>query len=327
MDRSTCALVTGGAGFLGSELVAQLLHAGWRVRALDNLATGTWDNLPDHANLERLQGDICDRALLPHALNGITAVFHLACLNLRYSLAHPEETHAVNATGTLRLLEAIRHCSPDLQRFLHVSSCEVYGTALTTPITESHPNFPTTPYGASKLAGEAHARAYALCYGLPVTIVRPFNIYGPRCHHEASSGEVIPKFLLRSQTALPLIVFGDGRQTRDFTHVSDTARGLIQAAASPHTLGQTLNLGSGTEISIVALARLIAPHAAIQFHPSRPGDVTRLIACTARARQWLNWQPRIPLTEGLQSLRSWYNTRQPASALLQSESIRNWVNP
>ena len=158
------ALVTGGAGFIGSELVRQLVAAGRDVVAFDNLANGRWEHL-DGVPATRAEGDIRDPRALARILPGVSTVFHLACLGVRHSLRAPEETHEVNATGTLLLLEAAR--AAGVERFVYVSSSEVYGSAQTVPMNENHPTFPTTAYGASKLAGEAYARAFFLSYSLP----------------------------------------------------------------------------------------------------------------------------------------------------------------
>ncbi|HYL78867.1 MAG TPA: NAD-dependent epimerase/dehydratase family protein [Bryobacteraceae bacterium] len=312
------ALVTGGAGFIGSELVSQLVAAGWRVTVIDNLATGRWENLDGLDGVERLTQDIRDLPELPDC----SVVFHLACLGVRHSIRAPRETHEVNATGTLAVLEAAR--SAGVQRFVYVSSSDVYGSAQCVPMTEQHPTFPSTAYGASKLAGEAYARAYNLSYGLPTVVVRPFNTYGPRCHHEGDSGEVIPKFLLRAQAGCPLVIFGDGEQTRDFTYVSDTAQGILQAGICADAVGRTFNLGSGREVSINTLARL-AKGVRIVHEPSRPGDITRLVADATLARELLGFESRVKLEDGLERLRAWYRSRGvPAEKLLQEEVVHNW---
>ena len=312
------AVVTGGAGFIGSELVSHLVEAGWHVIVIDNLATGRWENLDGLGGIERRTMDVREVRELPEA----SVVFHLACLGVRHSLHSPRETHEVNATGTLTLLEAAR--ASGVKRVVHVSSSEIYGTAQTVPMTEEHPAFPSTPYGASKLAGEAYARAYHLSYGLPVVVVRPFNTYGPRGHHEADSGEVIPKFLLRARVGLPLVIFGDGEQTRDFTYVSDTARGILAAGVRAGVVGRTFNLGSGRETSINMLTRLCGGEA-VREAP-RPGDVRRLVADSTLARELLGFEARVGLEQGLERLRTWY-ARPHASAedLLREEIVHNWL--
>src|SRR5262249_19571733 len=159
----------------------------------------------------------------------------------------PAVNHEVNATATLRLLSAAQGIG--VKRFVYVSSSEIYGTARWVPMTEDHPAFPMTVYGASQLAGECYTRAYWPTYGFPTVVVRPFNAFGPRSHHEGDCGEVIPKFLLRCLAGRPLIIFGDGSQTRDFTYVADTARGIMLAGLAPDTIGETINLGTGREVT------------------------------------------------------------------------------
>jgi UDP-glucose 4-epimerase len=238
------------------------------------------------------------------------------------------ENHEVNATGTLKLIAAARDAG--VLRFVYVSSSEVYGTAQTVPMTEDHPTRPATVYGASKLAGEAYARAFHATYGYPTVVVRPFNAYGPRCHHEGDSGEVIPKFLLRSLARRPMVIFGDGLQTRDFTFVTDTARGIRLAGDSDAAVGSTVNLGSGKEVTIRELAGHVAVSAswmdpAIVHERQRPGDVTRLYADTARAQDLLGYQASVPLEEGLARLREWYiASGVPPARLLEQEVVRNW---
>lgn len=321
MRRSDSILVTGGAGFIGSELVRELAAEGHNVLVLDNLATGRWGNL-DGIRAECIEGDVRDRALAG-LLKNVSTVYHLACLGVRHSLHAPVETHEVNAGGTLVLLEAARRAG--VERFVHVSSSEVYGPAQSAPMTEQHPVLPTTVYGASKLAGEAYARAYHRTYGFPAVIVRPFNSFGPRCHHEGDSGEVIPKFLLRAKAGRPLVVFGDGEQSRDFTYVRDTAHGIRLAGIPSGAIGRTFNLGSGREISINNLARMIAPAARVVHEAPRPGDVRRLVADATLAHDVLGFRPRVTLQQGLSLLSDWHEQQRiPAERLLEAEIVRSW---
>jgi UDP-glucose 4-epimerase len=206
----------------------------------------------------------------------------------------------------------------------------VYGTAQRVPMTEDHPTFPCTVYGGSKLAGEAYARAFHRTYGYPTVVVRPFNTYGPRSHHEGDSGEVIPKFLLRCLAGKPMMVFGDGTQTRDFTYVSDSARGIMLAGTTPKAVGRTINLGSGFELSINDLATTVAQiagrrEAVVQHDDPRPGDVLRLYADVSQARAVLGYEARVPLADGLQRLLAWYRAQQLSpEQLLEHEVVRNW---
>jgi UDP-glucose 4-epimerase len=198
-------------------------------------------------------------------------------------------------------------------------------------MTEDHLTYPKTVYGASKLAGECYARAFFDTHGFPTVVVRPFNTFGPRCHHEGDSGEVIPKFLLRCLAGRPMIVLGDGSQTRDFLYVSDTARGIIEAGLADGTVGQTINLGSGREYAINDLAQQVAAvcgagaRAAVEHTDPRPGDVLRLCADSSRAKKLFGFEPRVSLREGLEQLRDWYfGLGQSPQELLRQEVVRNW---
>jgi len=331
-ESRSVVIVTGGAGFIGSEVVHQLAARGERVVVVDNLVNGSRANLEgilsDRVTL--LELDIRDLdGLAPH-LSRAHLVYHLACLGVRHSVHSPHENHDVNATATLRLLSACRERG--VPRFVYVSSSEVYGTAKWAPITEDHPTFPCTVYGASKLAGECYARAFHTTYNYPTVVVRPFNTYGPRSHHEGDSGEVIPKFLLRCLAGRPMIVFGDGTQTRDFQYVSDTAAGILLAGDDPRAVGQTINLGSGSEVTINELARLVAAvagrnNAVVQHDRPRPGDVRRLYADMSHAQEFLGFSPRVDLSAGLQLLLDWYRAQpRTPEELLEDEIVHNWTS-
>ena len=330
MSARGITVVTGGAGFIGSEVVRQLAARGARVVVIDNLVNGRRDNLAglpaDRVTL--LEYDIRDLAAYAALLREADVVYHLACLGVRHSLHSPIENHEVNAAGTLRLLGASRGAG--VPKFVCISSSEVYGTAQWAPLNEDHPTFPCTVYGGSKLAGEAYARAFHRSYGYPTVVVRPFNTYGPRSHHEGDSGEVIPKFLLRCLAGKPMVIFGDGTQTRDFTYVSDSARGIILAGTEPAAIGRTINLGSGVEVTVNNLARAVAQiagraDAEIVHDEGRPGDVLRLCADMSTARTLLGYEVLVPLAEGLSRLLEWYRAQGVSpEELLQDEVVRNW---
>lgn len=320
-------LVTGGAGFVGSALVTDLVDAGHSVLVLDSLATGRRANLAHlpPGRVELVEGDVRDQALVAQLVARVPLVFHLACINLRRALTAPREAHDVNATATLDLVTQARLAS--VRRFVHVSSSEVYGSARAATIDESHPTLPTTDYGASKLAGEACARAAWHTHGFPVAIVRPFNAYGPRSHAHGTSGEVIPRFITRALQGEPLVMFGDGDQTRDFTHVSDTARGLRLVATRDVAVGGTFNLGTGCETSVRTLATLVSDLTGrpvpVLASPARPGDIGRQAADARRARATLGWTPRVSLVDGLRDLVAWHrsgNGERPVA----DEPVRNW---
>jgi UDP-glucose 4-epimerase len=329
-DGRRGVVVTGGAGFIGSELVRQLVARGDQVVAIDNLVNGKRENLADVLSdgVTLLERDIRDLRAIAPSLREARVVYHLACLGVRHSVHSPRENHEVNATATLDLLAASREAG--VPRFVYVSSSEVYGTARWVPMTEEHPTFPHTVYGGSKLAGECYTRAYHDTYGYPTVVVRPFNTFGPRSHHEGDSGEVIPKFLLRCLAGRPMIVFGGGTQTRDFTFVSDTAAGIILAGEDARAVGQTINLGSGREITINELATQVAlvagrPDAAVEHDGPRPGDVLRLYADMSHARALLGYVPKTTMAEGLAALLAWYRSQGPTpEELLQQERVHNW---
>lgn len=323
-------LVTGGAGFIGCEVVRQLVDQGARVVVVDNLVNGRRENLDFLPNpLCRLVvADIRDKETIEKLLAGVDIVFHLACLGVRHSIHSPLENHEVNATATLGLLAAAR--AKGVQRFVYVSSSEVYGTAVRVPIDEEHPTLPRTVYGASKLAGECYARAFYGTYHYATVVVRPFNAFGPRSHHEGDSGEVIPKFLLRVLAGKPMVIFGDGTQTRDFTYVSDTAGGILAAGDSESAVGRTINIGSGREISIQDLAGEVArtagrPDAETVKDNPRPGDVLRLCADVSEARELLGFKPKEDLRSGLEKLLAWYRgLKKSPEELLEEEILYNW---
>jgi UDP-glucose 4-epimerase len=323
-------LVTGGAGFIGNEVARQLIAAGASVTVVDNFRNGKRENLADITS-DRLKVeavDIRDGDAMARLLKGQDLVLHLACLGVRHSIHAPLENHEVNATATLNLLELAR--AAGVKRFANISSSEIYGTARTAPMTEDHPQYPMTVYGAAKLAGERYTDAYWKTYGFPTTVIRPFNAFGPRSHHEGDSGEVIPKFMLRAMAGKPLIVHGDGMQSRDFTFVADTARGIIAAGTHPATIGETINLGSGKDVTIKDLAELIArtlpgKNINVEYGPDRPGDVRRLLADSSKAQRLIGFKPETSLQRGLELLRDWYQASgKNPEELLADEQTVNW---
>jgi UDP-glucose 4-epimerase len=325
-------LVTGGAGFIGSHLVDALLEADVvSVTVVDNLATGSRANLESallDPRVELLEVDARDADAMGHALDAVDVVFHLACLGVRHSLHDPRENHEVNATLTLNLLELARHRG--VARFVHVSSSEVYGSAQYAPMDEGHPTFPETVYGAAKLAGEAYARAAYRTYGFPVTVVRPFNAYGPRSHFEGDSGEVLPRTIVRVLAGEAPIIYGDGEQSRDFTHVTDTARAIIELARSHEAVGLTVNIGSGRDVTINELARLVSVAAGrtdlgvLRLDP-RPGDVRQLLADSSLLYRLTGFVTRVPFDEGVRDLLERMRTAGATPAeMLAQVADRNW---
>ncbi|MDO8446227.1 MAG: GDP-mannose 4,6-dehydratase [Deltaproteobacteria bacterium] len=323
-------LVTGGAGFIGSHLVDALIEEGCSVRVIDNLSNGKLDNLRHNLKkpgFEFFSGTITDPFDAARAVKDIEVIFHLACLGVRHSISHPFENHRVNAEGTLLVLqEALK---AGAKKFIHCSTSEVYGTAGYVPMPESHPTNPCTVYGASKLAAESYARAYYKTYGLKTIIIRPFNTYGPRSHHERDAGEFIPKSIVRALNNEPILIFGDGSQTRDFTYVEDIARGIIAAAKCDDLIGGTFNMGSDFEMPLKELAQMILSYtgsgAAVEYVGERPGDILRLHADSSLFKKRTGWRPPMSLNDGLKRTIQWFMSRpEGISALLEQEKGINW---
>ena len=321
-------LITGGAGFIGSHLVDALVAEGARVRVLDDFSSGRRENLANAGpGVDIVHGDVCDDGALDRALPGVEVVMHLATRCVRLSLSDPDEVHRVNSHGTLRVLLAARRHGA--RRVVYVSSSEVYGTGVKVPMAEDHPLEPTTIYGASKLAGELYTQAITRSFGLPTVVVRPFNTYGPRAHFAGVYGEVIPRFTVRLLNGRRPVIFGDGLQTRDFTYVGDTVRGVLAAAVVGEATGQVFNLARGEEVSVRRLAELLAkaidPTVTPEFGAARPADVRRHWADVARARAELGFRALVGIEEGLARYLAWFRETYPDPAVcLRDEVVRNW---
>lgn len=322
-------VVTGGAGFVGSHLVEHLLACSdvSELRVLDSLETGSIENLvgiDDDPRLVVTIGSVLDRSTLDDVIVGADVVFHLACLGLRHSLHAPVDNFRVNAEGTLNVALAV--AAGGVDRLVHVSSSEVFGSAEYAPMDESHPTQPTTVYGAAKLAGEATVRAVASTNGIRAVIARPFNMYGPRSHAAGDAGEVIPRTIVRARRGLPPIVYGDGEQTRDFVHVRDAVAALRALADCDAAIGRSVNIGSGREVTMNALCAAIMsgtghPELVVEHQPDRPADVRRLVADHTLATTLVGFHPTIPFEEGLADTIAWF--ADDPSPLVDVPS-RNW---
>jgi UDP-glucose 4-epimerase len=314
-------LVTGGAGFLGSYLVERLLEEGAeRVVVVDDFSLGRRENLAgvaDSPALEVIELDCADMDGLQavcEAEGGFDACFNLAVIPLPASLEEPRRTTDANVAMTTSVCEVGR--AGLFRRLVQFSSSEVYGTSETAPMPEDHPLHPHTPYAASKAATDHVALSYWITFGLPTTVVRPFNAYGPRQNDKAYAG-LIPKVVRDVQAGVPVTIHGDGEQTRDYTHARDVARGTVRLAERDGALGRVFNIGSGREHTVNSLVgsllrALGEPGWPIVHGPPRPGDVRRLLADLSAARELVGFETSVDLDEGLAETVAWY--RKVASA-------------
>lgn len=325
-------VVTGGAGFIGSHLVDDLVARDNEVIVIDDFSTGKWENIDQHRQNRHMlvrEADVRDLETMIRLTNDVDLIFHLAVACLRVSINDPMTVHEINATGTLNMCRAA--LANNVSRFIYVSSSEAYGSAVHVPMDEDHPLNPTTVYGASKAAGELYALACWRTYGLPVIVVRPFNNYGPREPSEGKRAEVIPRFVMRAMAGSPPVIFGTGAQTRDFTWVEDTARGLILAAECDTLVGDRVNLARGQEVSIQQICRLVLEKLDRQdLHPiyikdGRPGDVERHFADIGKAQRLLDFTPTVAIDQGIDRYIHWVKARSPdLASWMQQEAIKNW---
>ena len=305
-------LVTGGAGFIGSHLVDALASmSDTEIVVLDNLTHGSVENVKQHldaAGFELVRGDVRDRDLVRRLIADVDYVFHLAALiEVQTSLKEPQLTDEINVQGTLNILEAARDA--DVKRIVYASSCAVYGEPKFLPVSEEHPTAPLSPYGASKLAAEAYCIAYHHTYGLKTVALRYFNVYGPRQFRGPYSG-VITIFLERALQGKPLIIYGDGKQTRDFVYVKDVVDACILAASKQTAIGHAINVGTGKETSIIELAdiikRLTGASVPIKHDPPLKGDIRKSVSDTRKAERLLGYKPEFTLAKGLKETYAWF---------------------
>lgn len=303
-------LVTGGAGFIGRWVVKFLLKRGCSVWVIDDLSSGRKENIAEFmgcSQFEFIKGDILDRQLLREIFDiNFNICVHLAArVNVQQSIDNPEKNFEVNVRGTFNLLEEARRKNT---KFALISTCMIYEKAIDNkPINENHALRPLSPYAASKIASENLVFSYYHTYSLPVTILRPFNTYGP-FQRTDSEGGVISIFITRVLRGENLLVYGDGNQTRDFIYVEECAKAIVEAALSDRVWGEVINIGSGKDISINELARLVAgENGSIQYipHIHPQSEISKLVCDWSKAKRLLNWKPQISLTEGIEKTKKW----------------------
>ncbi len=309
-------LVTGGAGFIGSHLVRFLLARG-AVRVLDDFSTGTLDNLADVLDsVELFRGSVTDAALVQKAVEGCEMIFHLAAqVSVPLSLEQPVETFEVNLYGTQLLLEAARQAG--VRRFVFASSAAVYGDSPRLPKRETMQPRPISPYAWSKWYGELLCRDYGRVYGVPTVSLRFFNVYGPRQNPRSQYAAVVPRWITAALTDRKPIIYGDGKQMRDFVYIDDLLQGIWLAATHPDAVGRVFNLASGRAYTLLELLQAVEQAAGYplepQFAPPRPGDIRRSWADIRAARGILGYEPGISLQEGIQRTLNAYREALSAS--------------
>jgi UDP-glucose 4-epimerase len=301
-------LVTGGAGFIGSNILEELVRRKYRVRVFDNLSTGKAENLaPFKGRFELVKGDLRSPKDCAKAMKGVTYVLHQAALrSVPKSVDNPLGAHENNATGTLNALLAAK--AAGVKRFVYAGTSSAYGECEVFPQKETLPTAPVSPYAVSKLAGENYCRVFARTYGLETVTLRYFNVFGPRQNPESLYSAVIPRFMELMVEGKPLEIHWDGRQSRDFTYVANVVDGNIRAALAPARVsGLTINVATGSNISLLDIARelekITGRRADKVFSPKRRGDVRKTYADISLARRELGYRPLVMFHEGLR--RTW----------------------
>ncbi len=320
--KGSTILVTGADGFIGSHLTQMLVGKGGKIRALSYYNSfnnwGWLESLPSLSSIEVMTGDVRDPHYCMQILRGVDIVFHLAALiAIPYSYVSPDSYADTNIKGTLNICQAA--LQNDCNRVIHTSTSEVYGTARYVPIDEDHPLQPQSPYSASKIGADAMANSFHNSFGLPLTVARPFNTYGPR----QSARAIIPTIITQIASGKKRIELGDLTPTRDFTYVEDTCSGLIALAECEEALGETVNIGSNCEISIEALLSLIKDimdsdvGVYTNEHRLRPekSEVYRLWCDNTKIRRLTGFVPKYTIRDGLEKTVSWFTN---------PENLRNY---
>jgi nucleoside-diphosphate-sugar epimerase len=308
-------LVTGGAGFIGSHLVDELLRRGHRVRVADNFVTGRREHLPTTGDWDLLEGDLAEPDVARRGVAGCDYVLHQAALaSVPRSVKDPAGTHRANVDATLNVLLAAREAG--VKRLVFAGSSSVYGNAAVLPKREDMRPKPLSPYALHKLIGEQYCQLFTQLYGLEAVTTRYFNVFGPRQRSDSPYSGVISLFIRALADGQAPTIYGDGRQTRDFTSVSDVVNGVLRACEAPHAAGEVINVAAGGRVSLLDLVRslqVILRTDVVPMHaPPREGDVRDSQADIFKARQLLGFEPFVTFGDGLRETVEWYLASTPA---------------
>ncbi len=305
-------LVTGGAGFVGSNIVSKLLEKGAKVCVLDNLFTGFRDLIPDHHDVEFIEGDVTDKKLIDETVKRFSCIIHAAAKNIIISTKNPFDDFETNIGGTLNMLLAAR--KHGVEKFVYTGSTSVYGNPSQIPLNENTGLYTLSPYSVSKLAGENYCTAFYESYDLPTTVVRYSNVYGLNQDPKNPYCGVISKFFEWAMQGKTIRIHGDGEQTRDFTYVTDAAEATIAALENPRSEGMIFNIGTGKESSVNDLARKIIQvtnaSSQIEYVDKRDIDnIRRRVVNIELIRRTLRWTPRFTLERGLTETYNWLKNK------------------
>ncbi len=313
MGVTTKVLVTGGAGFIGSNLAEELIRQGARVSIIDDFTTGFRENLEEiEGDFDFIEGDINDDAAVARAIDGVEIVFHQAALpSVPRSVEDPLETHRVCVNGTVNML--VRSREAGVRRFIYAASSSAYGDQPILPKVETMRPDPLSPYAAAKLAGELYCRAFNSVYGLETICLRYFNVFGPRQNPASMYSGVISRFIDALMTGKQPVIFGDGEHSRDFTYIANVVDANIKAAQTTKGLGETMNAANGDRITLNELLELLKkitnrPDAIADYQAFRPGDVKDSQADNTRAIECIEYTQLVGLEEGLRRTIEWWRS-------------------
>ena len=314
MSLSGIALVTGGAGFIGSHLTSALLASGARVRVIDNLSTGYQENLAEIAgDIDFVNASITDPHSLRRALEDVEVVFHEAAIpSVPRSIKSPDETHESSVNGTFSLLLAAR--DQGVRRVIYAASSSAYGDQQESPKRESMRPDPLSPYAVAKLVGEYYCQVFTRSYGLETVSLRYFNVFGPRQDPGSEYSGVISRFVRALQAGERPVIYGDGEQSRDFTYIANVVDANLRAAESSAAIGKTINIGNGKSVTINELLQTLKelsgnPNVTAEYREARPGDVRHSLADLSLANSLLGYTPQVGLEEGLRLTLDWWKDK------------------